>query len=347
MGGSETVVCQACGRPFTVYHEDATLDVSGVDSRTLLAPLEAAMPAGGIPWDDDEGGENTLAVEMEALNIPRASGVDLDEVGQATAISNAHQALTVSTSADDFDDSLARLALGEEKWRIRNDRGTIYELDSLEAAANWLEGRSNLTAYAIARGHGQFLPPESHPELLARIGGQSAGPPSVAPPLAEMPPQVVEVAPAPEPAAHPRRSSVDLLLQSKVETDGGTLGLGFILWSTIGGAAVTVVAMVLSVQMGWLSLPVAEQAPEIASSVAATPSKDDRVVRAVAAYDAEKFTAAAQLFEEIAADEDAPAEVHRYLAAALHKTGRQHEAKLSLRRYRALRDQKASTSKGE
>ena len=343
VGGSETVVCQACGRPFTVYHEDATLDVAGVDARTLLAPLDAALPAASGSWDD-EGGENTVAVEMESLNIPRASQLEADEPGQQTALISPDQRIPhdIPLDPDDgYDDSLARLALGGgDLWRIRNDRGAVYELDSLEAAANWLEGRSNLGAYGIARGPGPFKSPEAYPELMARLQAKGG-------PLRTPAPEEVEGAQtvvAPE--HHRPASSVDVLMQSPLEQDQATAGLGMVLWTIVAGAGVTAAALVLGLQMGATEVP----APPAAASPAAVRSalpEDDRAIRALAAYKAEKFTAAAQLFEELSVEPSATAEVHRLLAASLHRTGRQREAEVALGRYRALLASATPDQKGE
>ncbi|MCA9537337.1 MAG: hypothetical protein KC620_00530 [Myxococcales bacterium] len=215
-------------------------------------------------------------------------------------------------------------------WRVRNERGVVYELMTVDAVVAWLEGKPDIRGVKIARGDGPFEEVSAFPELAGRVGKRSF----TEPPLSLDTTRASErhggaitrdrptVVRAPEPAtvAAARKPSVE-----------NPVGLAHVLGLALAGFVLATGVVGASVALGWMSLPPAIEAASAAS--AATPSP--RLAQAIQEFEAENYTAATNLLQRLAREEDAAdPRVHRYLALALYRTDRNREARRALAEYR-------------
>jgi hypothetical protein len=229
-------------------------------------------------------------------------------------------------------------------WRVKSERGLVYELMTLDAVVAWLEGKDDVDGVRVARGGGPFLPVRDIPELSKRLGLSAAG--AAGPRADEAPlqldtdtrPKRQGTAPAPrggtptargpaktrEERSAPRTAAKPARVEQRP-----TLGLGFVLWLLLGGGLVAGGGVAVGLQTGFMSLP-----PEPAAEAAPASSPDEKLRAAVAALEAGQNTGAAQLLRQAAEAEGAHPSVFRYLAVALHRTGSDDEAREALAEYR-------------
>ena len=194
-GRSVTVVCRSCGRPFNAS-----------DSQ---GPVTTFPDYGDFPDDsyDSEHGESTVAVDMNQLDISE-SGLELSDVTGAPSSrgsggfampalgdlpppppggrSSYHGANTMEPSTmrvdlDDIASSAGAFELGDVGglggpaqtlgWRVRNERGLVYNLVTIAAVTEWLAEKESPHTFEVAQGEGPFLPIAAVPALAERFGG--------------------------------------------------------------------------------------------------------------------------------------------------------------------------------
>jgi hypothetical protein len=224
-------------------------------------------------------------------------------------------------------------------WRVKSERGLVYELMTLDAVVAWLEGKDDAEGVRVARGGGPFLPVRDIPELSKRLGLSAAGARADEAPLqldtdnrpkrqgTAAPRGAGEAARGPAKGRDARAASKTTAKPAKPD-QRPALGLGFVLWLLLAGALVAGGGVAVGLKTGFMSLP-----PEPAGETAAAPA-DEKVRAAVAALEAGQNTGAAQLLRQAAEAEGAHPSVFRYLAVALHRTGSDGEAREALAEYR-------------
>ncbi len=345
------LACRHCG----VTNEIGPFEVDAA-CRACRRPLfdEASGAPPGRPAEGDLFDLSELAGSADGLggtqptplgDMPRAAdaGYDLsallDPVGPSAVPGG---------SVDDgpgfaFDDGLAGAVRADEAggWRVKSERGLVYELMTLDAVVAWLEGKDDVEGVRVARGAGAFLPVRDVPELSKRLGLSAAG--AVGPRPDEAPLQLdtdprpkrqgtasakAGTAPARTPArsrevAAPRAGARPARVEQRP-----SLGLGFVLWLLLGGGLLAGGGVAVGLKTGFMSLP-----PEPAKE-AAPHTPDEQVRAAIAALEAGQNTGAAQLLRQAAEAEGAHPSVFRHLAVALHRTGSDDEAREALAEYR-------------
>ncbi len=374
------MVCEQCGRPFTVDGDAAPEPpASGGGGRALLgAPppsfvalgrpggfepgLGAPAPgpdfgslAGDLEPDDgpatreDElgpmptGGERfDLSSILDPLPTP-ASDEPLG--GGSFTFGDEHEAPTRldadfgdedSTRVVDLD-ATAKATMGAAAWRVRSDRGLVYDLQSLDAVVAWLEGKTDISQVRLARGDSEFLPIEAWPEVSQRLGPRGAPPaagdelaldttraPAKRPARAQQPQRAPELR-----RAAPREGAAAPGKKDARQPDN-PLGFGFVLLLLAGGSLIAAGLIVAGVAGGWMGLPPALERVAATAPEAPSPS----LARAIELFEAEQYTAATRLLQTVADQEEDPRAL-RYLAMALHRSNRQAEARAALDAYRA------------
>ena len=238
----------------------------------------------------------------------------------------------------------ARPATGAvPQWRVRNERGAIYDLMTVDAVVAWLEGKPNFDNVRIARGDGAFRAVDEIAEVAARLGlrstsgGSSGGGLSfgggadgglrldtdAAPPRRSGGQRGAGARPA-EKSSRPAAKAAAATPEGP---EVRVFGFGFILLVLAIGTATSSVAIAL---IGDVEptleavVPVEEAPPGPALTAALKP------------FERGLFTAAEQALQQAAKSESNDPRVFRYLAIALAKTGRDREARDALGDYRRL-----------
>ncbi len=226
-------------------------------------------------------------------------------------------------------------------WRIKGDRGLIYEMQSVNAVVAWLEGKREIRAVQLAKADGPFKPYDQYPEIHKRLqkrpepgrvelGTAADQPltldlserparPSEAPTRPARPADAVDGKPTRERRSTSARAAV---------TDDGALGFRTVLMVVLGSMALSAAAVAARLAVG----DGATVAAPARVSRQALPPPSKALARAIAEYDAGHSTAAAQILEGLR--ETGDPRVERYLALVLHRTGRAREARAALERYR-------------
>lgn len=351
-----TVPCPECHRTFTVAQDPLLAgDVfDGSDpkaERSLLEPaaqdpfrhtappvgrdfarLTDHTPAaiGSIDFDSLAQGPVDLSILMDsparpAALTPRAAVVNL---GDLTA-----QPAPSPVRLRDEEESRRPQPVEGSAWRARTARGVVYELMSVDAVVAWLQGKDDLSGVRIARGTGDFLPVEAHPELANRLGlrGRSAARDDDDETL------VLAEAPAVAPAAVVEREVSPLRAAGEGgeararkpahEPTGRHFGFGTVLAVALAAAGLMAGTVVLGLRTGFIPIarPVTDTVP------LGPPSPE--LAAAIEQFEAGHLTAATQQLRALQGA-DADPRVYRYLALALAQSQQVRDADEALTRYR-------------
>lgn len=228
----------------------------------------------------------------------------------------------------------------EPSWRIRGERGLVYEMQSVDAVVAWLEGRSQIHGVTIARGDGDFKSISAFAEISKRLGkrAQPKAPPVDDAPLSlAMDPAEArrassarsQMATAPaESIAEPRTSNRGKATSARAQINvANPVGFGGVLMVMLAAVALVVGGISVGVLWGGLAPPEVSPAAQ-ATALADNPALD----RAIAEVEKGNDSAATKILRGLSAKNDP--RVDRYLALVLHRTGRAREAREALARYR-------------
>jgi len=220
-------------------------------------------------------------------------------------------------------------------WRVRNERGVVYELMTVDAVVAWLQGRADITGVRIAQGSGGFEGIDRFPRIASRVG--TRGSPSLAPPTNSGTLSLaMERAPSPHRNRAPTSSAASAEQKQGPVRSENPVGMGAVLVLLVGAMTLSGAAVFAAVKTGSMSLPaVAPGSSDLSKEAPPSPA----LARAIAAYEAEKYTAATRLLKNLTKKRDDP-RAFRYLALALHRSNRAEAAREALMEYR-LRMQRA------
>jgi hypothetical protein len=246
------------------------------------------------------------------------------------------------------EDLAAPASAGSGGWRVRSERGLVYELMTVDAVIAWLEGKDDLEAVRVARGSGPFVPVREIPELARRLGlgNAPAAKADESPLVLDEGPQKRRPAPTTKgPAAQPPRPGRAPSREVGAQARGArpreaasapkrdaspALGLGLVLWLLLAAGLVCGGAVAAGLQTGFLGLPPPAEPPAPPSA----GSADERVQTAQRMLEAGQNTGAERLLRQAAQAPDAEPRVLKSWALALHRTGNDAEARDTLAEYR-------------
>ncbi len=334
--GQATVVCFACGRPFyaSSADEDETM-VSGAATVNLMPP----MGTGGYPFAPQP--QNNRAYRPAQLDPMPQAGLDallqspaqdapyLQAAQEANAL---HQSGAFRFAFDELPDSDEQFHVGSEAtkvvaspaslmqsangWRLRSERGVVYDLATIDALVAMLKGRPDLASIEIAQGDGPFAKLDRYPEIYGRLGDQKSAERSSA-----MPSRVL--------SGSRQRGVRTELSSKKTQISRQTLGFGSVLLA-IGVVAFLAVGIVsAAMTVGWMRLPACQ----------VIVPKEPRPISKELQNCIKKLNGGATevsgCFEGLQADESATK--YYYLMKAYCLENRSDEAEKALVRYKRIR----------
>ncbi|MEE2787807.1 MAG: hypothetical protein VX589_10740 [Myxococcota bacterium] len=262
----------------------------------------------------------------------------------------------------------------DSSWRVRNDRGVVYEMSSTREIRIWLHDRADWNKLRISKAGGPFMALDAYPELehdpvdvelpSALDDGPGADPRFAALMVDSMAGGMEQSPNTPEAATfdgsfqdhleldfasasalHRTGTSASAARPGQFASPAGQTssaqGTRVIADLTFRVPFITTVIVLATVLVGTSAyrsriLEAAAGSEVVQTSAdASTAQARNRLLESIEAVDNGNFTTAAQRLSTLAATSSEP-EVFRYLAIALYKTNRNHEAKRALARYRAL-----------
>lgn len=300
------------------FGADPTYDPRGGNDG--LGSLQGGF--GGLD-DDEDATRGNLMVEIPPEALRHATGLGpLEDEEESTRVVDERYVDAVLQSTP------LELARPEPVgWRVRNERGVVYELMTVDAVIAWLEGKADISGVRIARGDGDFMEVEAFPELEARLGRRK--------PVEEM--LSLDTARASERHGGDftgRRDAITGAAGGRV-TSGprkgveNPLGFGVVLALLAGGLLVVGALVLIGVAADLTRLPPPITADEQVEPVPLSP----KLAKAVEAFESGRLDAATNMLQRLSQEEDDP-RIHRYLALALHQNSRDLEAQSALAEYR-------------
>ena len=234
-----------------------------------------------------------------------------------------------------------------EGWRVRNERGLVYNLTSIEAVIGWLEDKVDASVYQVSENGEPFVPVFQVPQLAERFGGlveepSGFGDDEESALTLALESDAIEGWDEPEEEEEEEEEGPIPAAERKVAVQDGRpvrptvenpLGLTHVLWLLMAGLAAVAVLMGVGLIAGRFEMPPATEEP--VDRVATTRGQGLRT--ALREFEQGRFTAAAELLDQIAktmGPEEGDPIVFRYLAAAMHRTGRDRAARMALAEYR-------------
>ncbi len=332
--------CHSCGH-------DIQIDDGGFGLEEL-----AGLELGSTDFEDLSSGEelgsrtgNAQPFDLSAL----MDQAEMDTLGGSS----------FSFEQDNFDDQI--LGMGEEEptrvvntdiadvvrafgstaagvgWRVKSERGLIYELMSIDAVVAWLGGKSDIQGILISEADGEFKPISAYPKLAQRLGISDQRPPSAAPkPTTPEAPALTLSRERSKPKRSPalsrdqgnkeqKKAAPRSRVQEARKRVENPIGMGFLLALSLACLILGLGLVMGGVKMGLFSLPESQSLGQV------HPSKGFK--RALRALNEKKYTAATELFRELSQREKDP-QIYRYQALALYQTDRKIEAEKALSEYR-------------
>lgn len=322
-----------------------------------LPPLGAADQGAGDAFDLSAILEPMGAEPPVAQGSPPKAftfgGEDDPFGGQPGALSGGQDGIVLPDRAVEIRPQVEESA--SSGWRVRGERGVVYELMTVDAVVAWLEGKADVSNVQVSQDGGPFSQVNRFSELSSRLGLQADEPVGAAksapkngpsnafeePPALQMddaaaarvrasraaprgPGHVTERAPAP--AGEGRRKTATSAQRKSVDNP---LGYGVVLVAVVAAGLIVAGLAILGVSTGMMHLPppvsLTEEAPQISPGLNA----------AVEAIDAERYASATRQLRQLAKTDKDP-RVLRYLTIALHRANRVEEARATLADYRRL-----------
>lgn len=217
-------------------------------------------------------------------------------------------------------------------WRVKNERGVVYELINLDAVVAWLQGKLEIDSVQIAQGPDEFKAVRDYPALTMRLG------------LSAPSNERLELDMSRASERHggdlgsARMSAVSPMampsgaLDARRQTEA-PYGMGLVLVAIAVAWLLAVGGTHLAIEGGYVTIPAGGPPTTVTAPEPPSPA----VARAITAFEDKNYTTATNLLRRLSKTEDDP-RVHRYLALALHATNRNAEAQSALTQYRrALR----------
>ncbi len=217
-------------------------------------------------------------------------------------------------------------------WRVKNEKGIVYELRNLDAVVAWLQGKPSVTEITAAQGAGDFKPIMEYEALVMRLG------------LSDPNLERLELDMSRASDRHGgdlgsiRTTSGAMVvsptgpLDARRQTEA-PFGLGVVLVAIAVACLLAIGGTQLALESGYVTVP---DGPLGSAVTAATPPSP-ALSQAITELEAKNYTTATNLLRRLSKTEDDP-RVHRYLALAFYATQRHAEAQSALGQYRrALR----------
>ncbi len=368
-GSAGQVVCASCGRPFEVSGGGSPA-LGRVNLRKVAAPRSEFEALGSTGLGGLDEGEPD-AFDLSAILDPVPGGAPgPTTVEPATAseftfgspgdlFGGSGPTSGESTRVVDLDPAAALREVDEAAtpspqasgWRVRSERGLVYELMTVDAVVAWLEGKSDVSGVRIARGDGAFQEVTAFPEVASRLGirpGAEVAPPtlsggaagggggelSLAMERAPSPQKRAAAAQAASKAAassgpRPERAERPQTQVKEARRIENPVGMGSLLAALVGVLVVAAAGVFVGVKSGAMPLP----PPLEETAEAAEPPPVAELAEAIAAYEAGNYTSATRRLKTLAKSGDDP-RAWRHLALSLHKSNRDAEAREALAEYR-------------
>ena len=312
------------------FYDDAAFRFGGDDALERTERGLGSLDGGFAAFDDDEEAtRGNLMVQIppealrDSLDMPLVGGhdpIDDDEEESTRVVDHSYVEQAMSE---------APLSLAEPApvgWRVRNERGVVYELMTVDAVVAWLEGKPDITGVRVARGDGAFLDVDAFPELSGRLGVRA--------PVEEL--LALDTTRASERhgghvgASRSHGQAAAVSATAAREPTGERVGLGVVLAAIAGGFLAVAAIVLVSVSLDVMSLP-----PPIDDRPPAAAAPSVALVGAIDDYEGGHYDAATLKLQALARTDDDP-RVYRYLALALHQNNREAEARRALAEYRRL-----------
>lgn len=309
----------------------------GLDEPYDLSALLDAPPVGAEPLDGSVT-DFTFGDEADLFSQGGPAGADplaglsrrplggaADEPAEDTV---AHPGFDAPTRVVDAPQDTG----SRQGWRVRSERGLVYELMTVDAVVAWLEGKSDIEGVRLARGDGDFRPVDEFPQIAARLGVRPrreevrSEEPGLSLAVDRAPPRRTSARREEQRAARPRPG--ERTDARKEPLPEAPFGMGLVLALLFGAVGVGTVLVLAGVGAGYMSLP-----PQLAEAAATEPAPSAALAAAIEDLNAGSYTAAATRLEKLAEAGSDP-RVYRYLALALMRTNREREARDALAEYR-------------
>lgn len=366
--GHITAVCDVCRRPFMVegppetggfgLEELADLDFSAAISQQESLELqrsagyEPLMPAQRIAPEDmtmtDEQGFLFNAPDASILNPTRsargqpaprpADPLDLSFDGSLDGSEDMFGPTEEPTRIVSADIAEVAKAFGQSAeiqmgWRVKSERGLVYELMTIDAVIAWLQGKADTTHIQLSRAGEPFRPVSDFPEVAQRLG-YSAPRPTAAAAKEEDGPLLLDedrlrqrggarIEPGARQGARGDTPTAPRV-NSAIEDP---LGLGFVV-----GLLFACTLLFAGMVLGGLRVGLMSGAPTV-DQVAVEPQLPAALQEVEAVMGKGKFTAAVRMLQQLQTKEADP-RVHRLMALALYRTNQPQAAAEALARYR-------------
>lgn len=280
--------------------------------------------------DDDEATRGNLMIQIPpealrdslSLNLAGPPGIDLDE-GEEEESTRVVDQRYVDEAMKQAPLELGLAEAPPSGWKVRNERGVVYELMTVDAVVAWLEGKPDISGVRVARGDGVFMDVDAFPELAGRLGRRK--------PVEDALSLDISRASARHGGAIRERRTVARAEAAAALREPGPEALGFgVVLGAVAAAFLLVSGIVLAAMaLGWMALP-----PPIDEVTVSEAPPSEALARAVEAYEAGQYDAAINRLQGLARSGDADPRIQRYLALALHQNNRDAEARQALAEYR-------------
>jgi hypothetical protein len=312
----------------------------------------SAPPAPARPAERPYGAVDEDITQGAPMNFGDAGGFLFDQPaaddGESTWLQGGHGPIDFDRRVDPNDDESTRIVANPGKrpmarpasgpaWRIRAERGLVYEMQSVDAVVAWIEGRAEIHGITLAKADGPFQPISAFDEVAKRVGSRHGTKPALvedddAPlSLALDPAETRRRAQAPTKPAdpvEPRRAGPNRTTTAKASINiANPLGFGTVL--AIMLASVALVSGAVVAGMVWGEFETGESS---ALSVAEPLAGNPQLERAISEIEKGNNSAAEKILRGLPNQQDP--RVDRYLALVLHRTDRGREAHEALERYR-------------
>jgi len=310
--------------------DSEAFDLSSILSPAPRVPADPVLP-GAPPADFTFGGTMD---KFSALNLGGGPG----ESNESTRVVDVDTEAALREMSTPIPDTPPDQTGG---WRVRSERGLVYELMTVDAVVAWLEGKADITGVRVARGAGAFQGVEAFSEIATRLGLRPGGSqPAPSLPSSGAGELSLAMERAPSPRRRPSQRSTDGPSEPRADRERREatqdarqverpVGMGAVLGMLVGALTLAGVAVFVGTKTGALSMP-----PPLEATAVAPPSEPSRALTsAVEAYEAGKINLAERRLKALAEKGDDP-RAWRYLALALHKSNRESDARAALAEYR-------------